>query len=326
MEAYELILVSVLIALVVVLFGLALAETSLLQVRRSAVEVRADAGDRRATGLLALLDDLPRVLNAVLLTVLLAQVTAATMAGELARDRFGGSGATIATVTVTVLLFVYGEAIPKTIAVRNPLAVAHRVVGPIHWLAVLLRPIVSFLVWFADLQSRGSGSEAVTSVSEAELRMLAGDAASEGQIDETDAELIERSFEFGDRTTGEILVPRAAVVAVAADSPVEDALRTAIAAGHRRLPVFEGDLDHIVGFVRLRDLAARVTTDPAGTVRELTDELLFVSGDSRVAGLLRQMQQSGRHLAVVVDGHGGTAGIVTIEDVVEELVGTIEDP
>jgi CBS domain containing-hemolysin-like protein len=325
MDTSELVIVIVLLLLVAGLFVLALAETSLLQVRRSAAEVEAEAGDRQAAGLLALLDDLPRVLNAVLLTVLLAQVTAATMAGELARDWFGGTGATIATATVTVVLFVYGEAVPKTIAVRNPFPVARRLAAPVRWLSAILRPIVSLLVRFADLQSRGSARDTVTSVSEAELRLLADEAAEKGQIEESDAELIERSFDFGDRQVGEILVPRDRVVAVPSHASVADALQTAIAAGHRRLLVHDGGIDHITGFVRLRDLAAAVTSEPETTVSTRTRTVLTVSKSSPVTDLLQRMQQARCHMAVVEAPGGLIEGIVTIEDVVEELVGTIDD-
>lgn len=130
-------LVAMLALSIVVVFVLAAAETALLRVRPSAVVVEAEAGDRRSDDLLRLLDDLPRVLNAVLLTVLFSQVTVATIAGVLAQRWLGSGAVTVATVLVTLVLFVYGEAIPKTFAVRQPLLVARRLAVPIRWLSIV---------------------------------------------------------------------------------------------------------------------------------------------------------------------------------------------
>lgn len=319
-----LVLAAVLVGLVALLFVLALAEASLLHVRHSAVAVEAEAGDAHAIVLLGLLDDLPRVINAVLLSVLLAQVTAAAIAGALAANWFGGVGVTVATFVVTLVLFIYGEAIPKTLAVRQPLTWGRRLAQPIRWLAIVLRPFVSVLVRLADLQLPGRGIATPVAVSEQELRHLADEAADAGHIEESDAELIDRAFTLGDLSVGEILVPREKVVAVSADTAVEEAMQLSIAAGHRRLPVYRGDLDTALGIVRLRDLVAAVTDDPEMPVGTRTREALEVAPDSLVIDTLRAMQESGRHLAVVTDKAGRTVGIVTIEDAVEELVGAID--
>lgn len=316
----------VLVALLAIVFVLGAAEAALLHVRRSAVVVAAERGDARAVRLLRLLDDLPPVMSAVLLAVLLVQLTAATVAGVLARRWFGGMGLTVATIVLTAVLFVYGEAIPKTLAVRRPLSVARRLAAPVRWLSILLQPVVSGLVRLADLQLPADGSQGSATVTEDELRHLADEAASAGQIEPSDADLIARSFALGDARVAQLLVPRVDMVAVAAGTPVGEALDTAVVSGHRRLPVFERDVDDITGFVRLRDLARAVTTDPASPVRDHAREALAVPESRRVLDLLREMQRSGVHLAVIVDEHGGTAGMVTIEDVVEELVGPIEEP
>ncbi len=325
MDAVDFILLVVLVLLVGVLFVLAMAEASLLQVRPSAAEVAAEEGDRHAAGLVRLLDDLPRVLNAVLLAVLLVQVVAATIAGALAQEWFGGSGVTIATVVVTFVLFIYGEAIPKTLAVQEPLRTARRLERPVRLLSTAFRPIVSVLLRVAAVQTRRDLVYEGGEVSEAELRLLADDAAEAGLIDESDAELIERSFLFGDLLVDQILIRRDHIVAADVGTPVDAALTAAIDAGHRRLLVFEDDLDHVVGFARLRDLAQAVRTDPDGTIRSHVRPVLTVSPAVPVAELLRRMQQSRCHMAVVLDDDSRTAGLVTIEDVVEELVGTIDD-
>lgn len=322
----DVLLVLVFALLVVALFVLALVEVSLLHVRRSEIAVHAETGDHRSQRLLALVDDLPRVMNAVLLAVLLGQVTATSVAGVLASRWFGNSGITIATIVVTVLLFIYGEAIPKTLGLRNPFRVARRFARPVQVLATVLRPIVSVLVAIANRQSPADSIDTVTAVSEQELRHLADEAAEAGQIDESDAELIERSFILGDLTVDEIMVPRSRINAVGREEPVDSALRTAIATGHRRLPVHDGGLTHIVGFVRLRDLAEVAADGDGGrTAGDVVRPAITAMPSTRVIDLLRSMQATGRHLAVVVDGTGTTLGMATIEDAVRELVGAIED-
>lgn len=301
------------------------AEASLLRVRRSAVEVLVDQGDRGARRLLRLIEDLPRVMNTVLLTVLLVQIGAATVTGLLADRWFGSLGVTIGSVLLTLVMFVYAEAIPKTYAVRHPLRVAKATTSFVTLLRNLFRPVVSLLIWFADLQAPGQGIAGTAGVTEDELRLLAAQAAKSGEIADTDLELMERAFRVGDQRVDEILVPRTDVISVSADTLARQALDIAVESGHRRLPVHHGDPDEMTGVVRLRDLARHLAEGLDDPVGELAREVLVVPESKRVLELLREMQRSGRHFAVAVDEHGGTAGIVTIEDVVEELVGDVAD-
>ncbi|MEA2009519.1 MAG: hemolysin family protein [Actinomycetota bacterium] len=318
-------LILVLLILLVAAVVLGAAEASLLRVQRVSVEVRAAEGDHRSVRLLGLLDVLPRVLNTVLLVVLLVQIGAATVVGVLSGRHFGNLGVTLASIALTVVLFVYAEAIPKTYAVRHPYDVARATSRLVAGLVWLLRPIVTVLVAFADLQAPGTGIATPTVVTEQELRKLALDAAAQGSIEETDRNLLERAFDLGDRTVDEILTPRTEIVAVGVESTIDEALDAAIHSGHRRLPIYDGELDNIQGVVRLQDLAAAVTESPGAPVLTVATEELVVPETKRVTELLSEMQRTGVHLAVAVDEHGGTAGIVTIEDVVAELVGRVSD-
>ncbi len=325
MTGTDFLLISILLVLFAAAIVLGAAEAALLRVQRVRVEVRATEGDHRSARLLGLVDDLPRVLNTVLLVVLLVQIGAATVTGGLSGRHFGNLGVTIASIVLTVVLFVYAEAIPKTYAVHHPYSVALATARLVSGLVWALRPVVNVLVAFADLQAPGTGIATPTVVTEQELRKLALEAAAEGSIEETDRNLMERAFDLGDRTVDEILTPRTEIVAVGVDSTVGDALEVAIHSGHRRLPVYKGDLDDIQGVVRLHDLAAAVVESPDAPVLTVTAEELVVPETKRVIELLSEMQRSGVHLAVAVDEHGGTAGIVTIEDVVAELVGRVSD-
>jgi CBS domain containing-hemolysin-like protein len=311
--------------LVVAAAFLGASEASLLRMSRVRAAVLAEKGDRAAARVLRLIDDLPRTMNAILLLVLLVQVGAATIVGVVAERHFGHTGVTIASVVLTLVMFVYTEAIPKTLAVRNPTRVARFVSIPVTWLARAIRPVVGLLVRFADLQAPGHGVQAGLTINEAELLALAVEAEAAGTIEATDRELIERAFAVGDIRVGEVVVPRIDVVAVSADTPVDAALDRAVATGHRRLPVYGRDLDDIVGVARLRDLAAASGEHPSVAVADLLTPALVVPESRPIIGVLRDMQQQRRSMAVVVDEHGGTVGIATVEDVVEELVGDIAD-
>lgn len=313
------------VALAVAVF-VAAGETALLRISPVRAASLASGGDRRAQRVLRLLDDLPQVLSAVLLTALLSQIGAATITGVLAQRWFGNLGVTLSSVGLTVLLFVYAEAIPKTYAVRHTDRVAFALGWPLSRLELILRPIVRTLVWFADIQMPGKGITTSPTVTEDELRRLASRAAKEGEITPEDLGLIERAFRLGDRRVDDIMVPRADIVAVAADATLELALVIALEAGHRRLAVYADDSENIVGVVLLRDLV-RVpeTRRDLLTVATLAAEPLVVPESKRVMDLLGEMQQSRIHLAVIVDEYGGTAGLVTVEDIAEELLGSLSE-
>ncbi len=299
------------------------SEAALLRVRRVRLEIESDAGDSRAATMVALLDDLPRVLNTVLLVVLLVQIAAATVSGVLAARLFGSLGVTIASFVLTFVLFVYSEAIPKTYAVKHPESVARMSAPLLRFLAWILKPVVSVLVWFADLQAPGTGIADPAGPTEDELRRLTSEAAATGTIERSDHVLVDRAFELGDLRVDDVYVPRLDIVAVPGTASVRAALDLAVATGHRRIPVYEGDIDNIVGVVRLRDLARVGLDHPEKPVSIVAVEPIIVPESRKVVDLLGDMRDKAIHFAIVVDEFGGTAGIVTIEDVVERLVGPI---
>ena len=304
---------------------LARAEVALLRTPRVRVDLAAQHGDRRAAALLELLDDLPLVLNTILMAVLAVQVGAAALTGYLADRLVGGVVTPLATLALTVVLFVYSEAIPKTLAVRAPVASALGLATPLRWLVRGTHRLTRLLLTLADLQTPGHGASANPAFTEEELRVLAEESATAGHIRDEDVELVHRSFEFGDRRVGEVLVPRSSIVGIDAASSASAALGTAIRAGHRRLPVHLGDLDAIIGSVRLRDVAAAVEAGTDVPVGTLVRPVLRVGPSTPISDVLARMQSSAMRMAIVVDDRDATVGLVTIEDVVAELVGEIEE-
>jgi CBS domain containing-hemolysin-like protein len=321
------------LALLVLLAGsfifsvfIAAAETAFIRMPALRVEALASGGSLRARRLASLMDKMPEVLNAILLGALLSQIVAATVAGVLAERWFGSGGPAVASALLTVVLYIYAEAIPKTYAVRHTDRVALALSLPLAAVELVFRPLVTVLVWVADIQMPGKGVVTSPTVTEGELRRLASRAAIEGEITRDDAHLIERAFRVGDRQADDVMVPRLDIVAVPDDASVEEALEVALDSGHRRLPVYTGSLENITGVVRLRDLvpvpAERRRELPVG---RLAEQPLVVPESKRVLDLLQEMQASGTHLAVVVDEYGGTAGLVTVEDIAEELLGSITE-
>lgn len=305
---------------------LAASETSLMRISSVRAASLSEEHGRRGRLLRHLLEDLPQVLSAILLAALLAQIGAATVTGILAERWFGSFGITLASIGLTVVLFIYGEAIPKTYSVRHADRVALMLAPLIAGLELVLRPVVSVLVWLADLQMPGRGVTTSPTVTEDELRRLAFHAATEGEITRVDLDLIERAFRFGDRRVDDVMVPRMDVVAVSATEAVSDVIATVIDSGHRRVPVYDETIENIVGVVRLRQLVAVPDAErDEVAVGAVADEPLVTPESKRVFALLSEMQASGVHLAVVVDEFGGTAGIVTLEDIAEELLGSLRE-
>lgn len=325
MDVTESLLVALLVGLFLLAVFVAAGETALIRTPSIRVEHLVAEGRRGATRLQRLVERLPTVLNAILLTALLAQIGAATVTGLLAERWFGSFGVTIASVVLTVVLFVYAEAIPKTYAVRHSDQVALAMSGPIAGLELVLRPIVAVLVWFADLQMPGKGITTNPTITEGELKLLAEKAASEGQITEEDRQLIQRAFRIGDLTCDDVMVPRHEMRAVASDASVAEAIDLAVEAGHRRLPVRGSSSDDIVGVVGLRDLVGIPPERRSIEVGAIAASPLVVPESKQLLDLLRTMQAESTHLAIVVDEYGGTAGLVTIEDIVEELLGSITE-
>jgi CBS domain containing-hemolysin-like protein len=305
---------------------LAAAEASLLRVSEVRVRSLAETADPGAERLRALLGRLPAVLNLILLLALMAQIGAAAITGFLAQRWFGSLGVTLASVVLTLVLFVYGEAIPKTYAIRHAERTALRLAGPVSVVERALRPLVSLLVWVADVQLPGKGIETAPTVTESELRLLAGRAVHEGEITPHDRTLIERAFVFGDRRADDVMIPRLDIVALDASTSLDEAIDTALRAGHRRVPVYEGSLENIVGIVKLRDML-RAREVGGMSLADLAETPLVVPESKRISALLEEMQSTRTHLAIVIDEYGVTTGLVTVEDVAEELLGTItEEP
>jgi putative hemolysin len=320
----------VVVIVVLLLFSvfLALAETGLTRMTRTKAQALADDGRPGSKSLLWLVAHPERFLNPVLLVVLVCQLVQASLTGIVANSLFGVWGVAIATFINVVIVFVLAEAAPKTWAIQHPERAALLSARPVALLARFwpVRMLSRGLIGMANVVLPGKGLKEGPFVSEEELLALADAALEDAVIEEEERTLIGQIIEFGDTIVREVMTPRPDMITVAGDFRVDDVMEVMILNGLSRVPVYGEGIDDIVGVVYAKDLM-RAERDGHGdhTVGELMRAASFVPETKRIAELLPEMQAGKVHLSVVVDEYGGTAGLVTLEDLLEELVGEIFD-
>ena len=318
----------VVIVLFVISIGLALSETAFTRMSRVRALGLADEGRKHAAKLARMLEHPERTLNVVLLGVLVCQLTSATLIGVLLEGSAGALGVVIGIVLQIFLFFVVGEVAPKTFAIQNTERAALLVTPGLWFLTNFppLRWLSRGLIGIANVALPGKGLKEGPFVTEEEIRTMASVAADEDAIEREESQLIHSIFEFGDTVVREVMLPRPDMVVVDADDTIESAIAAAIEVGFSRLPACEGSSDNIIGLVYLKDLVARARAGEGdATVRAALRPAVFVPEQKRVAELLREMQSQQFHMAIVIDEYGDTAGLVTMEDLLEEIVGEIAD-
>jgi len=307
---------------------LALSETSLTRISRVKAIAMEDEGRRGAARLARLVQHPERFLTPVLLLVLLCQLVAATLVGVVADRHFGGAGLTLVTVAQVIVVFVFCESAPKTWAVQHTERAALRAAPVVQLLTSFppVRLLARGLIGVTNAILPGRGLKQGPFVSEEELLATVDVALEDDVIEREERALIHSIIEFGDTVAREVMVPRPDMVAVEEGGKVADVMEVAMAAGYSRIPVWERSIDNVTGVVFTKDLMrAEREGRMASEVRTLKREPHFVPETKRVSELLREMQDEKFHMAIVLDEYGGTAGLVTLEDLIEELVGEIVD-
>jgi putative hemolysin len=321
-----------LIAIFVILFilgFLAIAETALNRISRVKAHAIADSqGSKAAQSLQRLVTHPERFINPLLVTVTVLQMGQAFLTTLVADSLFGASGVAVGFVLNVIVFFVLAEAMPKTWAVLSAERAALFTARPVEWLVSFppLRFISRGLIGLTNVLLPGRGLKEGPFVSEQELLGIVGAAADDDVIEHEERELIESIIEFGDTVAREVMVPRPDMLIVENDSTVTAALDIAIANGVSRLPVHGGDGEDIVGLAYTKDMM-RAEREGKGDepVLDLARPVHFIPENKPVSRLMREMQKGKFHLAIVADEYGGIAGLVTLEDCLEELVGEIVD-
>jgi putative hemolysin len=304
-------------------------ETALTNISRLRLRQLLERGVPRAQAISDLIDN-PQRFSATVLFVntvcLLAIGSLALYASNLFVDWWAHI---LAIVVAAVLVLVFGVAVPKSLALRNPERTALALFGPANIIRRAISPVVGISSALASPFVRilgGRTAPAGPFVTQEEMRMLVNVGEEEGVIQQEEEELIHSIFEFGDTVVREVMVPRPYIVAVEDDATVAQAADTALQSGHTRLPVYRETIDSIVGLAMVQDILRALRT---GAEREPVTRVMrpvhYVPETKKVDELLRELQKGRMHLAIVVDEYGGTAGLVTIEDLLEEIVGEIQD-
>ncbi len=297
------------------------SETALFSISR--VKARHLAKSQRATDKLIhkMKEDPHRLLTTILIGNNLVNIASASYATALAIIVFPNRAVGIATIIMTILILIFGEIVPKSVATRNNLLLARLVIYPIYWLSLLLYPAVLLLDFIPKLTGKIKKTPSVT---EAELITFVEVVEEEGEIKEEEREFIHNIIEFDDTSASEIMTPRGDMFVVDVDQPLE--LKTMLQSGYTRFPVIEGSMDSVVGTINIKDIFMhQATSSQPITVRTIMSKPYFVPENKKLDSLLRQFKKRKQHIAIVVDEHGGVAGLITLEDVLEEIVGEISD-
>jgi len=318
------------------------AEIALVTVRRSRIRQLSDEGDKRAKRVARMTDRPGRLLATVQLGItfigfLAAAFAGASIAGQLA-DWLGDFGSLsgsadvlallIVTLIVSLVTIVFGELVPKTLALAHAERYALALARPVEVLGVILSPVVWFLTTVTHGITRLLGVRDVTdeAITSEELRILVERGSEQGTIEAEEEQMIGGVLELGEQRAHEVMVARVDMVSLAVDASLSEIIETIVGEGHSRIPVYEDNIDNIIGMLYAKDLLPYlVGEDRPPSIRRLLRTPLFVPESMLVDELLRSLQRRRVHIAVVLDEHGGTAGLVTIEDLLEEIVGEIQD-
>ncbi len=313
-------------ALLVAAGGFAAADAALGTVSRARVEALVRSGRFGASALALVIADRPRHVNLLLLLRLSCELTATVLVTvaalrELSPIWLAVLVTGLAMVVVTYVVVGVG---PRTIGRQHPYAVGLAVAGPVRVLGRILGPLSRLLIFVGNAITPGKGFPEGPFSTEVELRELVDIAGQRGVVEAGEAEMIHSVFELGDTVAREVMVPRTEIVWIEQEKSVRQAVALCLRSGFSRIPVVGDSVDDIVGVVHIKDLVA-AEQPTGGTVGEVMRPATFVPDSKLLTGLLKEMQVSHNHMAVVVDEYGGTAGLLTIEDILEEIVGEITD-
>ena len=301
------------------------SETAFSSLNQIRLKSRAEDGDSSAARVLAMAEQYDKLLSTILIGNNIVNIAAASIGTILFTQMLGAErGATMSTIVLTIIVLIFGEVTPKSLAKEIPEKVATAVSPFLVLLMALMTPLTWLFTQWKKLLGHFVHSGEADTITEGELMTMVSEAENDGELTDRESELIRSAIEFDDVEVEEILTPRVDVVAVEDDIPLEELAQTFAESGYSRLPVYHGTIDNIIGVVHEKDFyIARLKK--ATKIDDLVVPTLYTTGSTQISQLLRTLREQHHHLAVVVDEYGGTEGIITLEDILEELVGEIWD-
>ena len=305
------------------------AETALTSVSRIKLKNLVEEGDKKALEIESLIAKPNVFLSTILVVNSVAVIVASSMTTVLALRFIPNYGELIGTILISMVVLIFCEITPKTAAVQNPVRWARVLVTPVRVTAWLLHPLVVVLSAITNTLVRLMGGRIKHRgpfVTEEELRLLVNVGEEEGVLEEEETDMIHSIFEFADTTVREVMIPRIDMITLESNATVDEAVDLALQGGFSRIPVYEETIDNIIGVLFTKDMLKQLREGHNSLpIRELVRPAFFVPESKKLDDLLREIRQKRTHMAIVVDEYGSVAGLVTIEDLVEEIVGDIQD-
>ncbi len=301
------------------------SETAFSSLNQIRLKSRAEDGDTSAARVLAMAEKYDKLLSTILIGNNIVNIAAASIGTILFTRMLGAErGATVSTIVLTIIVLIFGEVTPKSLAKEMPEKVATAVSPFLVLLMALMTPLTWLFSQWKRLLGHFIRSTEEDTITEGELMTMVSEAENDGELTDRESELIRSAIEFDDVEVEEILTPRVDVVAVEDDIPLEELAQTFAESGYSRLPVYHVTIYNIIGVVHEKDFyLGRLRKDT--TLEDLVKPTLYTTGSTQISQLLRTLREQHHHMAVVVDEYGGTEGIITLEDILEELVGEIWD-
>lgn len=325
MDSDSIILILIFVGLLAMSAYFSSTETAFSSLNRIRMKSMADEGNIKAAKTLKLAGDYDRILSTILIGNNIVNIMMASLATVFFVDLIGGKGVTVATIVTTALVLLFGEITPKSMAKEAPERVAMAFAPALRFFTIILHPLNLLFKQWKKMIKRIFKLSNEEGISEQELLTFVDAAQQEGGIDEHEGELIRNVIEFNDLEVEDVLTPRVKIVAVDLDSDTkEDVARMFRESGYSRLPVYRKSIDYIEGLINAKDFYMNIyQTDK--DLEEIVKPVLYVPPVMKVVKLLKRLQESKTHMVAVADEYGGVTGIVTLEDILEELVGDIWD-
>lgn len=299
-------------------------ETAFTSLNKIRLKNMAGDGDKKAKDVLEISDNYDNLLSTILVGNNLVNIAISSIATVMFLELYPKYGATIATAVATVIVLIFGEISPKSLAKESPERFAMFSAPIIRFFMLILKPINWIFSCWKKLIAKLFNADGIRPITEDELLTMVEEAQTEGGIDEGQSELIQNAIEFNDLEAWDVLTPRVDIKAIEIDEDEGEIAELFLETGFSRLPVYEDDLDNIIGVLNQKDFHNYIKGGRA-SVSEYIKPVIFVAGSMRIAQLLKRLQTVKTHIAIIVDEYGGTYGLVTMEDIIEELVGEIYD-
>lgn len=300
-------------------------ETAFSTVNKMRLKNNADQGSAKAAKALRLAESFDNSLTTILIGNNIVNIASTSISTVLFTDLFGAKGVGIATVVMTVVVLIFGEILPKTFAKENSEKCAYFFAGPLSALIVLFTPLSFIFSAIKNIVSKlYASSEKTPSVTEDELKCIIDEIEEEGVLEESESDLVRSALDFDETIVSEILTPRVKVVGVEINSSIEEIKNVFLTEMYSRLPVYEKNIDNIVGIITQKDFF-KMISENRSDIQNIIQDVVFISEFKLINDALHEMQRSKTHMSVIIDQYGGTKGIITMEDIIEELVGEIYD-